>query len=92
MKVWRRTTRASHPDALREEITDDKNIFTFEAGMFEKKESSLRPLWGLSNFLVEVPNGCANPKRFKGLESGLDELLKTKGRNKKDVKNASTSG
>jgi hypothetical protein len=40
----------------------------------------------------EGSEGGANPKRIKGQESGLDELLKTKGRSKKDVKNEGSSG
>src|SRR5208282_6205750 len=83
MKVWRRTTRDSHPEALPEEITINKNIFRFEAG---KRREEFNPLRGLCNLPGEAPNACANSKRLKGLESGLDELLKTKGQTKKMLK------
>jgi hypothetical protein len=89
MKAWRRTTRDSHPEVLPEEITINKNIFRFEAG---KRRKGFNPLRGFCNLPGDAPNGCANSKRLKGLESGLDELLKIKGQNKKDVKNASCSG
>jgi hypothetical protein len=34
----------------------------------------------------------SKPRRFNRLQSALDKLVKTKGRNKKDVKNEDSSG
>jgi hypothetical protein len=40
----------------------------------------------------EAEKGCANPNGFRRMNYDLDELLKTKGQNKKDVRNEGCSG
>ena len=63
----------------------------------EPRLNAVRPTWGSRCPLctVQHPGEGARvesiPNIMKGIKSGLDELLKTKGRNKKDVKNEDRS-
>jgi hypothetical protein len=56
------------------------------------EDFNLRQLWPLTNIVMKVKKECSNPNGFKGMNYNPDELLKTKGQNKKDVRNEGCSG
>jgi hypothetical protein len=54
--------------------------------------SPLPQLWRFTDLRTKAPNAGANHSNLNGLKSALDELLKTKGQNKRGVDYASSSG
>ena len=93
MKVRRHTTKASHPDARPLENTRYKNICTIEPGRLLKTKKTVTicgfqpaPVLAARQHARQGAEGGANPNKLTGLKSGLDKLLKTKGRARSDLR------